>query len=197
MIAILTGDIINSREAKAEYWLPLLKEVLNYYGKAPLDWEIFRGDSFQLSIPVEKVILAVIHIKSTIKQTKNQDVRMAIGIGHENYKPLKITESNGTAYVRSGESFAALKKHTLAIKSDNLEWDYCLNTMFNLAMLTANNWSSTAAKTIKTAIENPDKNQKELAQLLGKSQSSLSETLKRAGFDEIMNMNTFYKNTKR
>jgi len=50
MIAILTGDIINSREGETLNWLNILKEVLKQYGSTPKDWEIYRGDSFQLSI---------------------------------------------------------------------------------------------------------------------------------------------------
>ena len=46
---------------------------------------------------------------------------------------------------------------------------------------------------LKKAIENPEKNQKSLAKLLNKSQSNISETLKRGGYDEIMNMNEFFK----
>jgi len=174
MVAIITGDIINSREGEVEKWLNLLKEVLNYYGKEPKNWEIFRGDSFQLSVSPEKAIQAAIHIKATIKQTKIQDVRMAIGIGDQKYNKVKITESNGSAYIRSGECFESLKKNTLAIKSNNKEQDQSFNVMLSLATLTANNWSSTAAEVIKTAIENPKKNQKELAQILNKSQSSLN-----------------------
>jgi predicted XRE-type DNA-binding protein len=162
MIAVITGDIINSRKGEVEKWIYSLKEVLNYYGKEPKDWEIFRGDSFQLSIAPEKAMLAAIHIKSVIKQTKLQDVRMAIGIGEEKYSSSKITESNGSAYIRSGECFESLKKQTLAIM-------------------------------IKTSIENSEKNQKSLAKLLKKSQSTVSEALKRGGFEEIMHMNIFYK----
>jgi diadenosine tetraphosphate (Ap4A) HIT family hydrolase len=43
-------------------------------------------------------------------------------------------------------------------------------------------------------IENPEKNQSDLAKILNKSQSSISEALKRGGFEEVMNMNEFYKN---
>lgn len=60
-----------------------LKVVLNYYGKEPKDWKIFRDDSFQLSIIPQKVILAAIHIKSMIKKNKLKDVRIAIGIEEE------------------------------------------------------------------------------------------------------------------
>jgi len=110
MIAVITGDIINSRKGKVETWLNLLKSTLEKYGKQPQDWEIYRGDSFQLSVPVEKALLAGLHIKSTIKQTKTYDVRIAIGIGEVKYKSQKITESNGSAYINSGECFESLKK---------------------------------------------------------------------------------------
>ena len=192
MIAVITGDIINSRKGDVEKWLPYLKEVLNYYGEEPKKWEIFRGDSFQLSITPEKAMLAAIHIKSVIKQAKLQDVRMAIGIGEEKYSSSKITESNGTAYIRSGECFESLKKQNLAIKSDNKTLDASVNTMLNLSLLITNHWRSTVAKVITTAIENTEKNQEKLAQLLIKSQSTVSAALKRGGFEEIMQMNAFY-----
>jgi len=194
MIAIITGDIIDSRKGEVETWLPLLKEVLNQYGQEPLDWEIFRGDSFQLSIAPKNAILVAFHIKSAIKQTKKQDVRMGIGIGEIKYNSNKTTESNGSAYIRSGECFESLKKQTLAIKSHNSELDTSLNIMLSLALLSANNWSSTVSEVIKKIIENSDTKQKEIANLLNKSQSSISEALKRGGFEEIMNLNNYYKN---
>lgn len=192
MIAIITGDIINSRKGEADIWLNSLKETLNQYGSEPKEWEIFRGDSFQLSISSEKSLLACIHIKSVIKQQKALDVRLAIGLGIEDYSADRITEANGSAYVNSGECFDSLKKQTLAIKSPNKKFDRTINVMLNLSLLTANNWSSTVSEVIKTAIENPGKNQKGLAEILNKSQSSVSEALKRGGFEEIMNMNDYY-----
>ncbi|MDN6309415.1 MAG: SatD family protein [Psychroflexus sp.] len=192
MIAVITGDIINSRQGNVETWLNALKETLNQYGSEPENWEIYRGDSFQLSLVPEKALLAAHHIKATIKQTKTLDVRMAIGIGEEKYKSSKITESNGSAYINSGVCFEELKKQTLAIKSNNKKLDHSLNIMFSLSLLTTNNWSSTVSEVIKTAIENPEKNQEETAELLNKSQSSISEALKRGGFEEIIKMNAFY-----
>ncbi|WP_299109650.1 SatD family protein [uncultured Winogradskyella sp.] len=193
MIAVITGDIINSRDVEVENWLNSLKKILNYYGKEPKDWEIFRGDSFQLSLAPEKALLAAIHIKATIKQLKSQDVRMAIGIGEEKYTSPKITESNGSAYIMSGDCFESLKKQTLAIKTTDNDLNESINIMLSLSLLTANNWSSTVANVIKTAIENSEKKQQTIAKLLHKSQSSISEALKRGGFEEIMTMNNFYK----
>jgi len=193
MIAVITGDVINSREGKVLNWLNYLKKILNHYGREPLEWEIFRGDSFQLSITPKNALLAAIHIKAGIKQTKEYDVRMAIGLGEETHRSKKITESNGSAYVLSGECFDSLKKQTLAIRSANQGMDKGLNLMLSLALLTANNWSSTEAKAITLALEHPDKNQSAIVKLLNKSQSSVSEALKRGGYDEIMNLNSHYQ----
>lgn len=194
MIAVITGDIINSRQGNIENWMNPLKDTLNQYGNEPKEWEIYRGDSFQLSLPPRRALLAAHHIKSTIKQSKGHDVRIAIGLGEEKYTSSKITESNGTAYINSGECFEGLNKQTMAIKSNNSTFDQTLNLMFSLSLLTTNNWSSTVSEVIKTAIEHPNKNQKDIAKLLHKSQSSISEALKRGGFDELMKMDEFYKN---
>lgn len=193
MVAVLTGDIINSREGQARDWMEKLKAVLGYYGDSPEQWEIYRGDSFQLVLVPNDAFIAAMHIKAVIKQTKVHDVRIAIGIGEETFNSEKIMESNGSAYIRSGESFESLKKQTLAIKSMNYDWDESMNIALSLALLTANNWSSTVAKVITAVIENSAKNQKEIAKILDKSQSTVSEALKRGGYDEIMNLNTYYK----
>ncbi|MCB4797784.1 SatD family protein [Neotamlana laminarinivorans] len=194
MIAIITGDIINSRQSEPEQWLNSLKTCLLYFGKTPKTWEIFRGDSFQLEVKPEDALFASFLIKSTIKQYKNIDVRLAIGLGEKNYDSYKITESNGSAFINSGECFESLKKNTLAIKSRFKNFDITLNLMLELAQLTMNNWTSISSLIIKTSLENPDMKQNELAELLKKSQSNISEGLKRGGFDEILKLLDYYKN---
>ncbi|KJD36162.1 regulatory protein MarR [Tamlana sedimentorum] len=194
MIAIITGDIINSRQSEPEQWLNSLKTCLLYFGKTPKTWEIFRGDSFQLEVKPEDALFASFLIKSTIKQYKNIDVRLAIGLGEKNYDSYKITESNGSAFINSGECFESLKKNTLAIKSRFKNFDITLNLMLELAQLTMNNWTSISSLIIKTSLENPNMKQNEIAELLKKSQSNISEGLKRGGFDEILKLLDYYKN---
>lgn len=193
MTAVITGDIINSRTEPATDWLPTLKETLSLYGKNPQEWEIFRGDSFQIKVEPKMAFYAAIHLKSSVKLKKNLDVRMAIGIGDEDHKAQKITESNGSAFVRSGECFETLKKQNLAVSSGDSSTDEILNLCFSLALFPMNSWSPTVAHTIKTTLENKAKSQTEIAKILKKSQSSVSEALKRGGFEEILELNDFYK----
>ncbi len=193
MKAILTGDIIHSKDHKAGKWLPVLKKSLGRYGSEPLEWEIYRGDSFQLETTPEQALEAAIYIKACLKQIRHLDARIAIGLGEKDHAAEKITESNGTAFYHSGECFENLKKQTLAINSGDETFDTTINVMLQLASLTMDNWLPAAAKIVCTVLEHPEANQKEIAALLEKSQSTISEALIRAGFDEVQKMIHFYK----
>ena len=193
MISVLTGDIINSQGLSPEKWLIAIKDVLNKFVVQPKLWELYRGDSFQVEIAPEKALELAIRLKLAVKQFENIDVRIAIGIGDKTYNADKITESNGSAFVNSGICFEHLKKKSLAIKTANFEFDYTLNTMFQLALLTMNNWTINSVKLLQVALDHSNKNQKEIALLLGKSQSTISEGLKRGGYDELLKLLTYYK----
>ncbi|MEM6892886.1 MAG: transcriptional regulator [Bacteroidota bacterium] len=192
MIAILTGDIKNSTEHEASEWLPKLKTALDHYGSEPQQWEVYRGDSFQLESTPEKALEAAVYIKACIKQFRNIDVRIAIGLGDKSHDADKITESNGSAFVHSGRCFEELKKQNLALKSDHENFDEHINLLLELALLTMDDWTPAISLTIKNAIENPKKNQKELATILSKSQGNISEELNRGGYDALQKLLRFY-----
>lgn len=193
MIAIITGDIIKSRAVETVHWLKELKQVLNRFGSEPKQWEIFRGDSFQFEIQPGMALKAALLLKATIKRFKKLDIRIAIGIGEKSYQADKITESNGTAFINSGECFEQLKKNTLGIKTSDKSFDHQMNLMFELASLTMDNWTPTSAGIIKAAIENPEADQKKLAEKLNIKQSNISRGLKRGGYDEINKMLEYYQ----
>lgn len=191
--AIVTGDIINSRQHQSSGWLDTLKDALNRYGSEPKQWEIYRGDSFQLEVPPQKALEATLFIKACIRQFKGLDTRMAIGIGEKNFKAAKITEANGSAFVNSGECFENLNKISLAVRTPWQEIDKEINLYLLLALLTIDRWGSNASRIIKAAMEHPDFTQKELTKKLIKTQSTISESLSRAGYEEIMLMEKRYR----
>lgn len=194
MKAVITGDIVHSRKVPAPEWLTGLKDALDQYGNNPVDWEIYRGDSFQLELAPEMALEAALVLKATIKQFKQLDVRMAIGIGEVSFTGAKVTESNGPAFRHSGECFEELKKQTLAIKTPWAEENESLNLMFSLATLTMDSWTPTSSEIILHVLQQPNLSQKELAEQLNKkSQGTISEGLKRGGFDEIQKLLYYYR----
>lgn len=196
MTSVITGDIINSQQEKPAKWLKALKNALIKWGDTPKQWEIYRGDSFQLEIKdPANALAAAILIKSSIKSVKNMDVRMAIGIGEKKYNARKITESNGSAFVYSGEILEELKSlnQNLAVKSADLIFNKEINLYLKLASLIMDGWSSSAAGTVNAALQQPGKSQEALGKLLKVRQNTVSTRLKRARFDEIREVIQMYE----
>ena len=186
MIAIITGDIINSRKVNSEIWLPKLKE---YFSQIILDtykWEIYRGDSFQIEVELEKALETAITIKALIKSNTTIDVRMSIGLGQKNFQGKKITESNGSAYLNSGDSFEKIKNNTLILKSPFYEFDDYFNPILKLLSILCDNWKPITAETIFYSLTNRTLLQKEIAEKLNKDKTTINKALKRGGYDEVL-----------
>tara|TARA_R110001592_G_scaffold182433_4_gene425702 strand:+ start:523 stop:1137 length:615 start_codon:yes stop_codon:yes gene_type:complete len=190
MTSILTGDIINSRKKNDDLWLLTLRSTLNTYGKSPKNWQIYRGDSFQLEIQnIEEAFYVALDLKANLKRIEGIDVRIGIGIGKKEYHYSEITASNGEAFINSGFAFDTyLKKQTLAIKTPWQEIDEELNLAFELALLTMDSWTQNSAEVFKISLKEKDATQNEIAKILGITQGRVSERQKRAGFEQIMKL---------
>ena len=137
----------------------------------------------------------MISIKSLIKTFENLDVRIALGIGNEVFSSEKITESNGSAYVNSGRLLNEIKNEgrTLAIKTPNESIDLDLNILLKWTSLDFDNWSAVSAEIIHLLVQDQSLNQEQAAQKLNISQSSVSQRLKRANYDLILETDKYFR----
>lgn len=197
MTGVITGDIINSRNLEnPNIWMAGLKEVFETVGPEPETWDIYRGDSFQLEVKnPEMLFMMALRIKATIKSIKGIDVRMALGVGEKNYTAARITESNGEAFINSGEQFEKLKaeKLTLAFRSPWPELDKDMNVFFQLASIPMDQWKSKTAQLVKVVLTHPEKGQQEIADLLGIQQAAVSQGLKRANLHELLALEDLFR----
>lgn len=195
MTSIITGDIIGSRQQKSEHWVEDLKKILVPFGETPSQWEVYRGDEFQIEVKnPEEALLTAILIKAHLRAIKS-DARMSIGFGDKTHNAEKISESNGSAFINSGELFETLKKQkvTLAMRTGNDEIDEKLNLMMQLALTFMDSWLVQSAEFVAVAIENPALSQEELGQKLGINQAAVSRRQKRAQFDLVMNLDRYFR----
>ena len=197
MVAIITGDIIDSENHRSSVWLGVLKGYLSKIGQSPLDWEIYRGDEFQLKIHQEEALETAIHLKAILKTIKGLDVRMGIGIGKETYKGSSISESNGPAYHRSGRTFESLKEEKINLKvtTGHDFFDQTLNLMLKLALNFMDDWSQVSAEIVSMALENRNASQTDIAQILDIQQSAVSQRQKRARLDLVFDLLDYYSHT--
>lgn len=194
--SVITGDIVQSRLTPHSAWLGKLKKVLSLEGKSPRNWEIYRGDSFQVEVrDPREAFLTAIRIKAAIKTVKNLDVRMAIGIGDKKFSSKRVAESGGQAFIRSGETLETLKKskQNLAIKSAWADFDREMNVCFRLASIPMDDWTTTSAELIQILTTNNRLTQKALAKRLGITQPSVSERQNRSHFEEVMALEELYR----
>jgi hypothetical protein len=195
MTSVITGDIIGSRQQKSKHWLEDLKKILNSFGQTPSQWEVYRGDEFQVEIKnPEDALLAAILIKAHLRTIKS-DARMSIGFGDKTHIAERISESNGSAFINSGELFETLKKQkvTLAIRTADQAIDEKMNLMLQLALTFMDNWLVQSAEFVAAAIENPTLSQEELGQKLGINQAAVSRRQKRAQFDLVLNLDGYFR----
>lgn len=195
MTSVITGDIIGSRQQKSNHWVEDLKKILSPFGATPSQWEVYRGDEFQIEVKnPEEALLTAILVKAHLRAIKS-DARMSIGFGDKTHNAEKISESNGSAFIHSGELFETLKKQkvTLALRTGNLEMDEKLNLMLQLALTFMDNWLVQSAEFVALAIENPSLSQEELGQKLGINQAAVSRRQKRAQFDLVMNLDRYFR----
>lgn len=185
MKAVLTGDIINSRKVESDVWLPQLKDYLIKITKNTKEWEIYRGDSFQVQTKVEDALKIALCIKALIKTNAKINVRISIGIGDISFKGKKITESNGTAFINSGEAFEKLKNNTLVIKTPFKEIDEYFNPILKLLSFVTDNWKPATSEAIFFSLMNRDLLQKEVAEKLKKDKTTVNRALKRGAYEEI------------
>lgn len=206
MTAIITGDIIASRKlVNQEKWLLPLKSLLGSWGKRSKDWELDRGDFFQVEIPnPNAALIKAFEIKALIKKvqplnehkkTSIIDVRMAIGIGNKTYSGETIKESNGTAFIHSGEKFDALKKEnvTLGIKTPWQDFDKEINLYLKLIGIFMDKWSVSSAELVEVILNNPNITQEETGKKLGIKQSGVSGRWNRAHIDELMEVEMMFR----
>lgn len=195
MIVILTADIINSRKLPSKKWMDDLKAFLNTFGKSPNDWEIYRGDEFQMEIKnPEDALLVAIQIKAFFKSI-NLDIRISLGFGDKTYKTRKITESNGSAFIRSGETFETLKKLklNLAIHSGVETFDEELNLMLKLSLSFMDNWLQQSSELVLVTIQNPTLSQEEIGLKLGINQAAVSRRRKRANYELVKEFDLYFR----
>lgn len=196
MTSIITGDIIDSHKMEnPALWLDPLKELLGEKGTSPHDWEIYRGDSFQLEVTPSEALRTTLQIKAIIKQVKNLDARIAIGIGEKNFNSRNITESSGDAFVRSGRLLEWLKQYkiNMAVKSFDSEFDEEINMMLKLALIIVDSWSVNSAEIAEILLDDPEVPQKSIGKQLGIAQSSVSERIQRGSVYEILELESYYR----
>lgn len=195
VIAVITGDIINSQHTDPELWVPALTQLFEGWGRSSVDWELYRGDEFQVRTEPTNVFWNFLAIKSLVKKNENLDVRISMGIGDQSYVATKITQCQGSAFTYSGRGLETIKKEgsTFHITTPNEKLSRELMLTLKWASLEFDRWSPALAEVIYELVHHTEITQDELAKKLQVTQSSISQRIKRANFDLLKETDGFFR----
>lgn len=196
-IAVITGDVISSRQSGPEVWMPALKSILARFGEQPSDWEIHRGDAFQLMIETPSLALSTaMAIKAGFKSTPGLDLRMAIGIGSLSFRSKRVGESSGDAFIHSGALVDKLDNMhtTLAVSSPWADFDDDVNPSLALAAALMDRWLPSYAESIAAYLAEPELTQQQLGDKLGIAQNTLSERQTKAYRRQLVKFEEIFRN---
>ena len=155
-----------------------------------------RDDFFQVEVKSpEDALKKALQIKALIKKVEPLDVRMAIGIGEKTYTGESISESNGEAFIYSGEKFDLLEKEgiTLGIKTPWGDFDEEMNLYLKLAGTFMNKWTISSAELMEIILNDSNATQEEIGKRLGIKQNSVSGRWNRANVNEILGVEEMYR----
>ena len=192
--AVLTGDIVKSREVSPRSPLiETLKQALETVRQAHhAEYNVYRGDSFQLVLPsAPSAAHAAITIRSKLRsqaprKSESWDARISVGFGSITYRGATITESDGTAFLYSGQGMDELAKtnRRLILKAPWESADRSLALVTRFADDIISNWSPYSAETAFYSLLYNEL-QTALANRLGKRQSTINERMATAKLELI------------
>ncbi|HKK62781.1 MAG TPA: hypothetical protein VJ951_09480 [Bacteroidales bacterium] len=214
MKAVITGDIIKSTyisdHGKMIRSLKLIMQRLVEHEYIQADgWEIFRGDSFQLVTEPDKALVAALILRSGFRGgvyrfvsplvvedmlTESIDVRLSIGIGNVGYLSTNISESFGEAFMLSGKMLETITERglQLMICTPDEQLNAHFEMICRLVDVVINDWSENSSQAIYRNLI-AGETQRETAEFLGISQSSVQNRLKIAHIDEIHYFLNYFK----
>ncbi len=204
-IAIITGDIVQSRQLSANQKKKIIQRLKkafisfsSQFQDQPIsDLEFFRGDSFQAiiqnpsySLRISILLRALLQSETPLsvqKSKKNWDCRIGIGIGTMDFRSKDTITSDGQAFVYSGQAIDLLKNKSqrLQIKCDNDSIDKQMELFMRFAETIIGKWTINQAEVACLYLSGLKKTQTVIADELKISQSALNRRFNAGHIEEI------------
>lgn len=200
MIAVITGDLINSTQYPGALLSMVIKELKEEFEElekefsGQINFSLYRGDSFQgIMKNPENAMQIALRIKCAVNKisvtgrgkSPEANLKMAIGIGEMEFEGDSIEESNGQAFIFSGRTLDEMKSESRQIRLKTPETN--LNEEFDVSLFLMDQliqrWSAASAEVVYYLLKGWK--EKKIALDLNISQSAVNQRKKAAGWEPI------------
>lgn len=188
---VITGDITNSQSYSDDEFSDILAtlraSLTNYANLYGGDFDIYRGDAFQLVIKqTQHCMRTAVGVRLALKAHElSVDVRMSIAVGEVQFRPSEVKTGTGEAFVLSGRGLDNIKPHHLAFYSGNHQLDNKTQLLTRFADAHISGLTQTQAQTLHAYLEASDKSHESIAAILDKNRSNVSRILNASNYKLI------------
>lgn len=201
MVAIVTGDIVNSSQLNKTDRKALesfLWDELEKLSGSSQSFSIQRGDAFQFkcepAVALDKCLTLRCKLKAQNYQIKAPvDARLSIGIGEVSLNGKDISSSDGVAFQISGRGLDALKDQELylAIASEDEVMNQAWLALAILMDDHIQSWNNRQAEAVLGRLE--DQTYEQLGQKLGINPSAVYKRIESAHWKSVLAGLKFYR----
>lgn len=194
MIAVLTGDLVNSTKMTDDIYSGVIKDLTNIlldcHTKYGATGDIYRGDEFQIQFPNPLfAIEATLLIKLSLQLSKLTDkpIQCTFSLAYGNYDTLdkKPNTSSGPVFIESGRGLEKTPRGDISIHFVDTEVKTTANNELNLLTQFLNHLlnrlTRTQASLLYQYIETQFAEHKKLADAIGTSRQNISNRLSNIG----------------
>jgi DNA-binding CsgD family transcriptional regulator len=190
MNAVITGDIVNSTLMPKKMFAALIDGLSGLFANDKI--EIYRGDSFQafmkdaddaLENCIKSRLLAIQY-----SDEHRVDIRLSIGLGFIKGDVAHLGSNMEELFVKSGRYFDRFQNSTrkLIIVSGNEDKDLTFEIIAEYMDSILERTTPRQAEILFNLLSG--KSQVETARLLNKTKATVSQHVKTARYDEILNL---------
>ena len=182
VIAVITGDIVGSSKLSGSDFSQvvsslerLLRTLRARYGA---EFDIFRGDSFQVVSPLPSAATLATLIDLSLRSGDPAvTVRQCIGIGTGETGGQAVKTATGEAYSLSGHGLDSLKGRGLSIVSGNHNFNQHIGLLTRFYDSHLDRLTSTQAQVVLAYLMTDNKSHEHLARVLDKKRSNVTRIL--------------------
>ena len=183
VVGVLTGDIVKSQKIEIKNYDEMLYTLESTFrmlvDKTGVEFDIFRGDSFQAIFPTATDALkGALIVRLALKAAKpSLDVRQSIGIGKISSLRHNAKSSIGEAFVLSGNGLDEIKNRNIVIKSNNENFQNRIALITKFLDVLLGGLTPIQSETLVHYLMATDKSHNAVAKSLNKTRSNTTKLL--------------------
>lgn len=190
MIAVLTGDLVNSTKMSSDTYSQVIKSLKGYLGevneKYNASGELYRGDEFQIQYPepmhaLKSTLLIKLSLHLSTFSPKPIQCTLSLAYGSHAIYADQPNTSSGPVFIESGRGLGKTQRGELSLHFEQHNNDYELNLLTQFLNHLLNRLTKTQAKLLYQYIDNDFAEHKKMADITGTTRQNISNRLGNIG----------------